>query len=111
MKEIKTVEGAQKKAGLFDAVLNRPEEEQDVIGLFHGHMHLNAGCRRVKGVWICFNGGSSFAAYGEKGFERRTRILQISNWGQKVDTWQVMESKPGRFEEHNLFEETGPVVK
>lgn len=110
MKEIKTVEGAQKKPGLFSAVIDRPKEEQDVIGLFHGHMHLNAGCRRVKGVWICFNGGSSFAAYGEKGFERRTRILNISNWGQKVDTWQVMETKKGRYEEHTLFEQTGPMA-
>lgn len=110
MKEIKTVEGAQKKAGLFSAILDRPKEEQDVIGFFHGHMHMNAGCRRVKGVWICFNGGSSFAAYGEKGFDRRTRIINISNWGQKVDTWQVMESTPGRFEQHTLFEETGPVI-
>lgn len=48
-----TFEGGQKNGGIFDAIVAQPQEERDVVGFFHGHMHINAACRRVTGLWIC----------------------------------------------------------
>jgi hypothetical protein len=105
MGEKSTVEGAQKKGGVFSAVVAQ-EQERDVIGFFHGHMHNNAGCRRTSGVWICFNGGSSFAGYGKLGLERRSRVIQLSKWGEQVDTWHRFESTSGAVEPHLLYRES-----
>jgi hypothetical protein len=101
--ELSTVEGAQKKGGIFQAIVAQEEEQRDVVGFFHGHMHNNAGCRRVSGLYICFNGGSSFAGYGKVGLERRSRVLHITKWGQQVDTWHQMESTLGAVDPHLLY--------
>lgn len=102
--ESSTLEGAQKAGGIFSAV-RAQGAERDVVGFFHGHMHNNAGCRRTSDIWICFNGGSSFTGYGKMGLERRTRVINISKFGEKVETWHRMEKTPGAVEPHLLFEE------
>ena len=103
--ETATTEGGQKQGGIFHALITQ-EHERDVIGFFHGHMHNNAGCRRTSSIWICFNGGSSFAGYGTTPMERRARVLSISKWGEQVDTWHRMEHTPGPVEPHRLYQES-----
>ena len=37
---------------------------------------------------MCFDGGSSYAGYGQLGFDRRVRIYQLSEYGEKVETYK-----------------------
>lgn len=37
---------------------------------------------------MCFDGGSSYSGYGKADFERRVRIYQISDYGEKVETYK-----------------------
>jgi hypothetical protein len=44
--------------------------------IVNGHCHISEDCRRIKGVWNCFGGGSAFSGYGKEGFERRMRVFR-----------------------------------
>src|ERR1700748_2421782 len=48
-------------------------------------------CRRVKGTWFCFNGGSSYSGYGQAGFDRRFRVFHVDQYGDKITTWKRTE--------------------
>ena len=37
---------------------------------------------------MCFDGGSSYSGYGQIGFDRRVRIYDISEFGEKVETYK-----------------------
>jgi hypothetical protein len=41
---------------------------------------------------MCFDGGSSFSGYGQKGFDRRVRVYQISEYGEKIETYKRLTS-------------------
>lgn len=43
----------------------------------------------MKGVWNCFAGGSSYSGYSEKGFDRRIRVFQVSDYGETISTYNV----------------------
>ncbi|KAL1413278.1 Phosphatase dcr2 [Vanrija albida] len=60
--------------------------------LSHGHCHMTDRCRRVDGVWMCFDGGSSFSGYGKEDFDRRTRVYLISQWGEVIETYKRLTS-------------------
>ena len=66
----------------------RPE----VKVIANGHCHITEDCRRVKGVWLCFGGGGSFSGYGKGGFARRMRVYEVSEYGEKVETWKLLDS-------------------
>jgi hypothetical protein len=67
--------GSTKDASFFkNAILAAPEIPSagttkgtgtEVKVIANGHVHTADNCRRVKGVWSCFNGGSSYAGYGK----------------------------------------------
>ncbi|KAH7335387.1 Metallo-dependent phosphatase [Rhizoctonia solani] len=88
--------GSPKDAGFFkNAILAAPEVPSttetkgtgtEVKVIANGHVHTADNCRRVKGVWTCFGGGGSYAGYGKLGFDRRFRIFQISQYGEKIET-------------------------
>jgi hypothetical protein len=67
-------------------------EVAEVKVLSHGHCHLTDRCRRVSGVWMCFDGGSSFSGYGSKDFERRVRIYIVSDWGETITSYKRLVS-------------------
>ncbi|ORY21337.1 Metallo-dependent phosphatase-like protein [Naematelia encephala] len=60
----------------------------EVKVLSHGHCHNTDRCRRTDGIWMCFDGGSSFSGYGQLGFDRRVRVYQISQYGEKIETYK-----------------------
>ncbi|KAL7419143.1 Phosphatase dcr2 [Cryptotrichosporon argae] len=64
------------------------EKVTEVKVLSHGHCHNTDRCRRVDGVWMCFDGGSSFSGYGLLGFDRRVRIYTLSDWGETIATYK-----------------------
>lgn len=95
--------GGQGRRGLFDALERERNEDTPGIKLYvHGHMHNNEDCRRVRGVWICFGGGVSYAGYGKVGFARRARVYQARDFGQTLVTWHRLEDRAGRVEERVL---------
>lgn len=60
--------------------------------IVNGHCHISEDCRRIKGVWNCFGGGSAFSGYGKEGFERRMRVFSISHWGERIETFKLLDS-------------------
>jgi len=68
---------------------NGPKQEVKVVA--NGHCHLTENCRRVKGVWMCFGGGGSYSGYGRVGFDRRFRVYEISDYGERIRTWKRLE--------------------
>jgi hypothetical protein len=36
----------------------------------------------------CFDGGSSYSGYGQLGFDRRVRVYQLSEYGEKIETYK-----------------------
>ncbi|KAG8961718.1 hypothetical protein FRC03_005045, partial [Tulasnella sp. 419] len=86
-------------SGFFEnGILKAKENDQDpnsnvpevkVVG--NGHCHLSEDCKRVKGVWMCFGGGSSFSGYGKIGFDRRFRVYEVSDYGETVRTYKRTE--------------------
>ena len=114
--ETATFAGAQAQPGIFDAITDEVSHaagdvqglgEQSVKLLVHGHMHLNEDCRRVRGVWICFGGGSSFAGYGKDSFKRRARVIEFSDWGETIKTWHRLEHEDKRTDEITLVPHEG----
>ncbi|PWN41817.1 Metallo-dependent phosphatase [Ceraceosorus guamensis] len=101
--ETSGIRGAQKEGGLYDA-LQGQGAENDVVGVLSGHMHENADCRRIKGIWMCFNGGSSLLGYGSTKMERRVRIIELEQWGEQINTWHRYERTRGRLDEATLWE-------
>ncbi|GAA6022722.1 hypothetical protein JCM11491_003744 [Sporobolomyces phaffii] len=67
----------------------RPE----VKVLAHGHCHLSSDCRRVAGVWQCFGGGGTYSGYGNATFPRRFRVYALSDFGEKIETYQLLDTK------------------
>lgn len=103
-KETAGLQGAQARAGFFDLLrLQSSAGTRDVQVLAHGHMHLNADCRRIEGVWICFAGGASLAGYGDPGFSRRARVFFLDKWGERISSYHVYEDG-SRDEANVLFE-------
>jgi len=66
----------------------RPE----VKVIANGHCHISESCARVSGVWLCFGGGGSFSGYGKGGFARRMRVYEVSEFGEKVETWELLDT-------------------
>jgi hypothetical protein len=113
--EVETFRGGQSQPGIFDALtaLNRqhsaalaatssPPALTGVRLLVHGHMHNNSDCRRINNVWICFGGGSSFAAYGRPAIARRARVILFENWAQSIRTYHRLDGLPRRTDEFVL---------
>ncbi|GAA5994112.1 hypothetical protein JCM5350_008099 [Sporobolomyces pararoseus] len=78
----------------WDGEYSAPTEGRpEVKVLAHGHCHLSADCRRVKGVWQCFGGGGTYSGYGIGTFPRRFRVYQLSDFGEKIETWQLLDTR------------------
>ncbi|KAF5362132.1 hypothetical protein D9756_002488 [Leucocoprinus leucothites] len=90
---------AKKNGGMFEKGILRAMESShtanghtlEVKAVANGHCHITENCRRVKGVWLCFGGGSSYSGYGKIGFDRRFRVYEISDYGETIKTWKRTE--------------------
>lgn len=88
--------GAPKKnSGFFEKGILTSKESEDPTNTRHevkvvanGHCHITDFCKRVKGVWLCFGGGSSFSGYGKVGFDRRLRIYDVMDYGETIRTYK-----------------------
>lgn len=50
------------------------------------------------------NGGSSFAGYGLLGLQRRARVFEITDYGEKVRTYHRLELGEDRLDETTLYD-------
>ncbi|GAA95593.1 uncharacterized protein L969DRAFT_101695 [Mixia osmundae IAM 14324] len=75
------------------------EDMQDIRGdilpeakvLVHGHDHITERCARIKHIWMCFSGGSSYSGYGAFGFDKRVRVFDVSDYGETIKTWKFLD--------------------
>ncbi|KAG8814505.1 hypothetical protein FRC18_001941 [Serendipita sp. 400] len=81
----------KKNDGFFDKGLLKAFENElggrEIKVVANGHVHLTNSCRRVLGIWFCFNGGSSYSGYGKTGVDRRFRVFNITDWGETITTY------------------------
>ncbi|RLN02908.1 hypothetical protein BBJ28_00008202 [Nothophytophthora sp. Chile5] len=63
--------------GMNLRLLSTLSEMNEVKAAFVGHDHLNEYCCLVKGVQLCYGGGTGFGrAYGAPDFPRRARVIE-----------------------------------
>lgn len=60
--------------------------------IVNGHCHISDDCRRLRGIWSCFGGGASFSGYGKEGWARRMRVYEISEFGERIVTFKLLDS-------------------
>jgi len=66
-------------------------ETGDVKATFVGHDHVNDYCGDYLGINLCYGGGVGYSTYGKAGWPRRSRIIQINNYGESVTTWKRLD--------------------
>ncbi|GAA5859682.1 hypothetical protein JCM1840_006407 [Sporobolomyces johnsonii] len=92
--ELPASKGAAPVDEFWDGEYNAPTEGRaEVKVLAHGHCHLTSDCRRVRGVWECFGGGGTYSGYGNETFARRFRVYQLSDYGERIETFQLLDTK------------------
>ncbi|POV97022.1 hypothetical protein PSHT_14802 [Puccinia striiformis] len=67
--------------------------EPEIKVIANGHAHATDTCRKHKGVYHCFSGLSSYSGALDvrlaRGWERRVRVFEVSNFGEKVETFEI----------------------
>ncbi|ORX90710.1 Metallo-dependent phosphatase [Basidiobolus meristosporus CBS 931.73] len=65
-------------------------ESGDVRMTIVGHDHVNDYCFPYETLQLCYGGGAGYGTYGatSKGWDRRSRVIQLSNFGQQIKTWK-----------------------
>ncbi|ORX88867.1 Metallo-dependent phosphatase [Basidiobolus meristosporus CBS 931.73] len=65
-------------------------ESGDVRMTIVGHDHVNDYCFPYGTLQLCYGGGAGYGTYGatSKGWDRRSRVIQLSNFGQNIKTWK-----------------------
>ncbi|KAF9960729.1 purple acid phosphatase [Mortierella alpina] len=76
-------------SGMFDAIY----ESEDVRATTAGHDHLNDYCLNHRGINLCYGGGLGYGSYGNSAVFRRSRVFEILNHGDKVDTWKRLDNE------------------
>ncbi|WP_127530386.1 metallophosphoesterase family protein [Paenibacillus kobensis] len=74
-------------SGLFHAFRSRG----DVSGVFVGHDHLNDYWGQLHGIRLCYGRYTGFNAYGQDGFPRGARIIQLNEDARHFSTWLHLE--------------------
>ncbi|KAI7943492.1 hypothetical protein MJO28_011020 [Puccinia striiformis f. sp. tritici] len=72
---------------------NTTSFEPEIKVIANGHAHATDTCRKHKGVYHCFSGLSSYSGALDvrlaRGWERRVRVFEVSNFGEKVETFEI----------------------
>ncbi|PLW52856.1 hypothetical protein PCANC_08713 [Puccinia coronata f. sp. avenae] len=81
--------------------------EPEIKVIANGHAHATDTCRKHQGVYHCLSGLSSYSGAVDSkasyaGWERRVRVFEVDNFGEKVSTYQL---------KHALDNPAHPVVR
>ena len=71
-------------SGLFSEIISHKRVKMINVG----HDHVNDFCKKCFNVTLCYGGGVGYNTYGKKGFQRRLRLIEISNSGNIIKTWK-----------------------
>ncbi|TCD62378.1 hypothetical protein EIP91_006960 [Steccherinum ochraceum] len=90
---------AKKQDGFFNKGLLKAMETDHTGGgnarevkvISNGHCHITEKCKRLQGIWSCFGGGGSYSGYGKVTFDRRFRVYDISDYGERIRTYKRTE--------------------
>ncbi|MBW0558234.1 hypothetical protein O181_097949 [Austropuccinia psidii MF-1] len=82
---------------------NDGTSETEVKVIVNGHAHLTDTCRRHEGVWNCFSGVSSYGATAQDDWERRVRVFEVEDYGEKIKTYQLKDSRVVKTGENSKF--------
>ncbi|SEN80696.1 metallophosphoesterase family protein [Paenibacillus sp. OV219] len=74
-------------------------EQQDMLGTFAGHDHINDFYGDWYGVRLCYGRGSGYNAYGMAGFARGARIIQLREGARDFETWIRLEGNKVELEQ------------
>jgi predicted MPP superfamily phosphohydrolase len=83
-------------SGLFSAFLRM----KDVKGTFVGHDHVNDYWGEYHGLRLCYGKATGFNGYGQEGFQRGARLIQLQESAADFKTWLRLED--GSKLEHQL---------
>ena len=70
-------------SGLFAAML----EQDDVMGAFVGHDHVNDYIGELADIWLAYGRGTGFDTYGKEGFPRGARVILLEEGQREFKTW------------------------
>ncbi|KAG0300417.1 purple acid phosphatase [Dissophora globulifera] len=76
-------------SGMFEAFF----ESKDVRATTAGHDHINDYCLDHRGINLCYGGGLGYGSYGNVNVPRRSRVFEILNFGERVDTWKRLDNE------------------
>lgn len=79
-------------SGLFAAFL----ATKHTVASFLGHDHVNDYCGLYPsqaGMWACYGGGVGYGTYGREGWERRARVIEITQNGSGVTTHKRLDNE------------------
>ncbi|KAA1112778.1 hypothetical protein PGT21_009451 [Puccinia graminis f. sp. tritici] len=97
---------AIRTTSISDAPSNSTSFEPEIKVIANGHAHATDTCRQHQGVYHCFSGLSSYSGALDvkvaRGWERRVRVFEVENFGEKVSTYQL---------KHSLGSDDHPVVR
>ncbi|WP_219836891.1 metallophosphoesterase family protein [Paenibacillus sp. R14(2021)] len=89
-------------------------EQQDMLGTFAGHDHINDFCGDWYGIRLCYGRGTGYNAYGMAGFERGARVILLREGIRDFETWlrlegnTVVREQPIHAPEKNQTEQPAP---
>ncbi len=63
----------------------------DVVGTFVGHDHVNDYEGELEGIRLCYGRGSGYQTYGEDGFLRGARVIELTQGKRAFQTWHRLE--------------------
>ena len=84
------VGSSQINSGFFSQVIS---DHNEIKMINVGHDHINDYCGSCYGVYLCYGGGVGYKTYGKTGWDRRLRVIEISEWGKKIKTWKRLHNK------------------
>jgi glycerophosphoryl diester phosphodiesterase family protein/calcineurin-like phosphoesterase family protein len=59
----------------------------DVLGTFVGHDHVNDYEGELEGIRLCYGRASGYQTYGEDGFLRGARVIELTQGERSFRTW------------------------
>ncbi|QTD40994.1 metallophosphoesterase family protein [Sporosarcina sp. Te-1] len=74
-------------SGLFSAFV----EMGDVKGVFVGHDHINDYWGELYGIRLCYGRATGYNTYGQVGFPRGARVIQLQEGSDTFSSWLILE--------------------
>ncbi|MFB9330207.1 metallophosphoesterase family protein [Paenibacillus aurantiacus] len=85
--KFENVGSSKVNSGLFAAML----QEENVIGVFVGHDHVNDFQGKLYGIRLCYGRLTGYNSYGKEGMLKGVRMIQLRENASSFDSWIRLE--------------------